>query len=61
MKVHYTERLLLVWARIVGVEGLPGTFAGIISRKLDGLLAPTTLFAITLNLYRWPEVIPEVR
>ena len=52
MKVHYTERLLLVWARIVGVEGLPGTLAGIISRKLDGVLAPTALFAITLNLYR---------
>jgi len=35
----------------VGVVGLPGTLAGIISRKLDGELAPTMLFAITLNLY----------
>lgn len=35
---------------MVGVEGLPGTLAGIISKKLEGGLAPTTLLAITLNL-----------
>lgn len=61
LKVHYTERLVLVCARTVGVVGLPGTFAGIISRKPDGELEPTILLAITLNLYFWPVVIPDVK
>jgi len=43
--------LLLDCAKTVGVFGLPGTLAGIISRKLEGGLDPTMLIAIILNRY----------
>jgi len=45
----------------VGVSGLPGVEAGIISMYDEGELKPIELIAYTINLYFYPAVIPDVR
>jgi hypothetical protein len=53
--------LVLVSADSVGVSGLPGVDAGIISMKFEGALRPIALIEYTINLYLRPAVKPEVR
>lgn len=45
----------------VGVFGLLGVVAGIISKWLDGAPKPITFLATTLNLYLRPVTRPELK